>query len=181
MTAQFTQTSIAAAHVQPLLDGLFQEYFEIYHQVLSDHGKLAAYQDKQYHERHESEVLYQPPYGLFVTLNNGKQIIAMGAYKCYDHETAELKRIWTHPEFRKQGIAESVVLELERHAKAAGYKKIYLTTGFKQIAAVRLYLALAYQPLFQLNREFNFDHYGEDPYDGSLPFEKLLVREDAIS
>lgn len=180
MNTQFIPTSIAADHVQPLLDGLFQEYFEIYHHVLSKHGKLAIYQDKQHQERYEPAVLYQPPHGLFITLKNEDKVIAMGAYKRYDHETAELKRIWTHPDFRKQGIAEKVVLELEKQAEMAGYKRIYLTTGFKQIPAVKLYLALAYRPLFEVNNEFNFDHYGQDPYDGSLPFEKQLTYGDIV-
>jgi hypothetical protein len=46
-----------------------------------------------------------------------------------------------------------VVQELERRAVLAGYSQIYLTTGFRQPEAVRLYLSQGYQPQFDLTRD----------------------------
>jgi GNAT superfamily N-acetyltransferase len=64
--------------------------------------------------------------------------------------TAEIKRIWTHPALRQQGLAAKVVQELERRAVLAGYSHIYLTTGFRQPEAVRLYLSQGYEAQFDL-------------------------------
>jgi GNAT superfamily N-acetyltransferase len=82
--------------------------------------------------------------------------------------TAELKRIWTHSAHRRQGLGRAVLAELERRAAAAGYVRVYLTTGPRQPEAVGLYVAAGYTPLY-------------DPVavvqDGELvarPFEKWL-------
>jgi hypothetical protein len=40
-------------------------------------------------------------------------------YKPYDPQTAELKRIWTRSDLRRQGLALVVLQELERRCKAA--------------------------------------------------------------
>jgi hypothetical protein len=68
-----------------------------------------------------------------------------------------------------------VVQELERRAVLAGYSQIYLTTGFRQPEAVRLYLSQGYQPQFDLNRDP--EEYSQPPFDGRLRFTKTLVRE----
>ncbi len=79
--------------------------------------------------------------GLFIVLEREGEIIATGAYKPKDRHTAEIKRIWTHRRLRQQGLAAKVVQELERRAVLAGYSHIYLTTGFRQPEAVKLYLS----------------------------------------
>ncbi len=76
---------------------------------------------------------------------------------------------------RQQGLAGRVVQELERRAVLAGYSQIYLTTGFRQPEAVRLYLSQGYQPQFDLNRDP--EEYSQPPFDGRLRFTKTLVRE----
>lgn len=81
------------------------------------------------------------PQGLFIVLERDGEIIATGAYKPFDEHTAEIKRIWTNKTLRQQGLAARVVQELERRAVLAGYSHIYLTTGFRQPEAVRLYLS----------------------------------------
>ncbi len=84
---------------------------------------------------------YLPPQGLFIVLEREGEIIATGAYKPKDRHTAEIKRIWTHRRLRQQGLAAKMVQELERRAVLAGYSHIYLTTGFRQPEAVKLYLS----------------------------------------
>jgi polar amino acid transport system permease protein len=59
-----------------------------------------------------------------------------------------------------------VLAELERTAAAAGYRRLYLTTGPRQPEAKGLYLAAGYTPLFDVTA---------DPMTiGPLPFEKPL-------
>ena len=180
MQEKFIQMPVDVPEAQPLLDQLFAEYEEIY-------GDFFARQDAQviderkkatHRERYEGAEDFLPPHGLFVVLKRDDEVIAMGAYKRYDAETAELKRIWSHRNLRKQGLAAKIVKELERCALAAGYRKIFLTTGFKQIPAVKLYLSLGYEPQFELTPDFNFDRYIGAPLHGGLPFRKTLLQKE---
>ena len=72
-------------------------------------------------------------------LERDGEIIAMGAYKPYDPQTAELKRIWTRSDLRRQGLALVVLQELERRALQAGYQRPFPTTGLRQPPAGRRY------------------------------------------
>ena len=89
--------------------------------------------------------------------------------------TAELKRIWTRGDLRRQGLAQRVLQQLETLALAQGYRRLYLTTGFRQPEAVGLYLSNGYQPQFDLNRDP--EEYSQPPFDGRLRFTKTLIRE----
>ncbi|AUX93439.1 GNAT family N-acetyltransferase [Mixta gaviniae] len=156
----FREVSPEAPELQPILTGLFAEY-------------AARYGD--YFARHQEPELtewYLPPQGLFIVLERDGEIIAMGAYKPFDAETAELKRIWTRGDLRRQGLALLILQELERRALAAGYRQVYLTTGFRQPEAVRLYTGHGYQPHFDLNCDF--ERYSQPPHDGRLRFTKII-------
>ncbi|MEV4012437.1 GNAT family N-acetyltransferase, partial [Nonomuraea angiospora] len=83
----------------------------------------------------------------------------------YDAATAEVKRVWTHPRHRREGLGRLVVRELEREAAGRGYRRIYLTTGPRQPEAVRLYLASGYDPQFDV---------ADRPARGPLAFVKDL-------
>lgn len=71
--------------------------------------------------------------------------IAIGAYKEYDVETAEIKRMYTLPEHRSKGIATKVLTELESWAKEENYKTALLETGHLQKDAIYLYQKLEYK------------------------------------
>lgn len=71
--------------------------------------------------------------------------VAIGAYKEYDAETVEIKRMYTHPEYRGQGIAKAILTELENWAKEEGYTMAILETGYMQEDAIGLYQKLGYQ------------------------------------
>ncbi len=84
----------------------------------------------------------------------------------YDDVTAEFKRIWTHSDLRRQGLARKVLKELEAQAHRQGYKRVYLTTGFRQPEAKELYLRNGYTALFDVS--------ADPEIYGTLPFEKNL-------
>jgi GNAT superfamily N-acetyltransferase len=71
--------------------------------------------------------------------------IGIGAYKEYDSKTAEIKRMYTRPEYRGQGIAKAIITELEHWAKEEGYTIAILETGHLQKDAIGLYQKLGYQ------------------------------------
>jgi polar amino acid transport system permease protein len=106
------------------------------------------------------------PRGAFVLLHEDDRLVAGGAFKPYDDDTVELKRIWTAPEHRGRGLAALVVAELEAEARRRGFRRVYLTTGPRQPEAVRLYRRAGYTPLYDTARP------AEEV--GIHPFEKLL-------
>lgn len=73
-----------------------------------------------------------------------KTAVGIGAYKEYDSETVEMKRMYTLPEFRGKGIASKILTELELWAKEENYKIAVLETGFMQKEAISLYQKLGY-------------------------------------
>lgn len=65
--------------------------------------------------------------------------IGCGAFKKYDDETVEIKRMFVRPEYRGKGIAGIILTELENWASDVGFKFAVLETGKKQPEAIRLY------------------------------------------
>ncbi|MBV8966304.1 MAG: GNAT family N-acetyltransferase, partial [Mycobacteriaceae bacterium] len=70
-----------------------------------------------------------------------------GAFRRFDAETAELKRIWTDGRFRRRGHARALLAALEADIVARGYRRVYLTTGDRQPEAEALYVSAGYTRL----------------------------------
>lgn len=159
MTDAFIRSSHHDAAAQPLVEALIREYDGRYGANSRPGGARAEL------FRYPAEA-FRPPLGDFVLLQRDGRTIAGGAFMSHDDETAEFKRIWTHDDVRRQGLAERVVAELEARAAALGYSRAYLTTGFRQPEATALYLKLGYRPLF--------DVLADPALYRSLPFEKWI-------
>lgn len=71
--------------------------------------------------------------------------VGCGAFKEYESETAEIKRMYVPPEKRGQGIAGQILIELETWAKESDFTKTILETGKKQPEAIRLYEKSGYK------------------------------------
>ncbi|MER7707517.1 GNAT family N-acetyltransferase [Kitasatospora sp. NPDC097605] len=140
---------------EPLVRELTEEYVRRYGP--GAHEEMTRYPADSWAESHG---------GVLLLLLEDGEPVAGGAYKRLDDRTAELKRMWTHSAHRRRGLATRVLAELERTAAAAGYHRIFLTTGPRQPEARNLYLANGYTPLFDV---------AADPLTiGPLPFEKHL-------
>jgi putative acetyltransferase len=61
-----------------------------------------------------------------------------------DSSTAEIKRMWTDPAYRRRGLARRVLDLLEAEAAARGYRRRRLETGLAQPEAVALYEAMGW-------------------------------------
>jgi putative acetyltransferase len=70
--------------------------------------------------------------------------VGCGAFKEFDTETVEIKRMFVLPDFRGKGIATSVLHELETWATEVNYKAAILETGKKQPEAIALYQKMGY-------------------------------------
>ena len=67
-----------------------------------------------------------------------------GSMKPYTNDTIEIKRMFTTPESRGNGIATTILNELEKWTVELGLKACILETGIKQTEAISLYRSLGY-------------------------------------
>lgn len=149
MSERFLYTSTLDPLARPLFDGLEQEYGSRYHDVIKRIGGSARDELQRYPAEE-----FALPHGAFLLLLRDGQAIGGGAFMRHsDPGTAEFKRVWTDPTLRRQGIARRVLDELEEQAERQGYRRIYLTTGFRQPEAVGLYLKHGYTALFDLRAD----------------------------
>src|SRR5215216_2336149 len=74
-----------------------------------------------------------------VVVYQNESAVGCGAFKKFDDEAVEIKRMFVRPEYRGKGIAGIVLTELENWAGEAGFKFAVLETGKKQPEAIRLY------------------------------------------
>ena len=98
------------AEVEPLLAGLTDEY------------------DNRYGENIEmsraSPEEFDPPGGLFIVLVDGSTTTAGGGFRRHDEQTCEVKRMWTSPQYRRRGLAITVLRALEDSARDVGYDRV---------------------------------------------------------
>lgn len=71
--------------------------------------------------------------------------VACGAIKQFSPTVMEVKRMFTSEKARGQGIATTVLAELEKWAAELGNSAVVLETGKKQPAAVALYKKCNYK------------------------------------
>ncbi len=110
---------------------------------------------------------FNKPVGLdpLVAYSDGKAV-ACGAIKELQPGVAEIKRMFTLPEYRGQGVASRLLVALEERARSKGFRECWLETGMKQVDAVALYRKNGYAVI---------PNYG--PYEGvaySICFRKVL-------
>ncbi len=65
--------------------------------------------------------------------------IACGAFRPVDETTIEIKRMYTVPSYRNQGIGKKILLELEHWARREGFSVSILETGINQPEAIAAY------------------------------------------
>lgn len=73
--------------------------------------------------------------------------VGCGAFKKYDAQSVEIKRMFVKKEFRRKGIAEKILKELEQWAKESGFSECVLETGKRQPEAIRLYQKSGYEKI----------------------------------
>ncbi|WP_416409155.1 GNAT family N-acetyltransferase [Agrobacterium rosae] len=159
MADTIVRSSLLEQAAQPLIDGLASEYDKRYGADSRPGGARAEIL------RYPVQA-FRPALGDFLLIERDGQTIAGGAFMSHDDETAELKRIWSRDDLRRQGLARRIVLALEANAAELGYTRTYLSTGFRQPEATALYISLGYRPLF--------DTTVDPRLYRSLPFEKFI-------
>lgn len=70
--------------------------------------------------------------------------IGIGAFRKYNDNTVEIKRMYVVSEYRGKGYAGNILNELEKWAVENKYSSAVLETGKKQSEAISLYLKNGY-------------------------------------
>ncbi len=73
--------------------------------------------------------------------------VACGAFKKFNDNSVEIKRMFTSLEYRGKQVATGILKELETWAKEIGYTSCVLETGKRQVAAVKFYNKNGYQEI----------------------------------
>ncbi len=79
-----------------------------------------------------------------VVIVNEKVPTACGAFKDYNSDSVELKRIFVKKDQRRRGLARLLINKLEELAKEKGYQYAMLETGIMQQEAISLYINMGY-------------------------------------
>ena len=95
--------------------------------------------------------------------------VACGAIKEFESKKTEIKRMYTLPEFRGQGLATYVLNTLELWAEELGYDYTVLETGKRQPEAIALYTKNNYSIIP------NYGQYAG--VENSVCFEKQLPKK----
>lgn len=116
-----------------------------------DFVKLTKLLDDDLNERYGQKQEQYNKYNKLDGINNAVVIfidkvpIACGAFKKYDNETVELKRIFVTKENRGQGLSKIIVNKLEEAAITSGFRFAVLETGKNQPEAINLYKNAGYE------------------------------------
>ena len=138
----------------------------------TDFIHLVKYLDSELAERDGEDTAFYSQYNNIDVLKHtvvaykNDIAIGIGAFKKFNNEAVEVKRMYVRHENRRDGVAIKILTELELWAKDLSYKKCVLETGKRQFEAVNFYKKNGYKII---------SNYG--PYidvENSLCFEKDL-------
>ena len=95
-----------------------------------------------------------------------EQAIGCGAFRKFDANTVEIKRMYVKVTYRGSGVANTVLSFLEEWASEEGFTKCVLETGNRQIDAIKFYKKSGYRSIT------NYGQYAQ--MEDSNCFEKLV-------
>lgn len=137
-----------------------------------DFVRLVQLLDRELAERDGAEHAYYAQFNGIEALDQvvlafvGENAIGCGAFKPFDADAVEIKRMYVTLEHRGKGVAQHLLKALEAWAGESGFERCVLETGSRQTEAIRLYTKAGYGRI---------ENYG--PYlgvDNSRCFEKRL-------
>jgi putative acetyltransferase len=117
-----------------------------------DFQKLCALLDTDLNRRYDIiQDLYTPyntlqPVSTALIAYDEETPVACGCFKGME-STVEIKRMYVHPAYRRQAVAQYILELLEQWAMALGYNQAILETGLRQPESIRFYEKMGYTPI----------------------------------
>jgi putative acetyltransferase len=84
------------------------------------------------------------PRAAFIVARIDGEAVGCGALRPLDAHSVEVKRMYTRPAYRRKGVGQAILAEMERLALEFGYTTIKLQTGPRQPFAAALYELVGY-------------------------------------
>ncbi len=97
----------------------------------------------------------RPPHGAFIVVTSDGATVGCGALKRIDDTTAEIKRMWIHPDWRGLGLGRRLLVELEDVARRIGRRRVVLDTNETLTEAIAMYERAGYRAV---------ERYNDNPY-----------------
>ena len=156
---------LAAAFVAELLHELNERYRDV--DAAAEQDDIDLPDDDAYLAEVTPEMV-RPPNGVFLVAWLDGTPGACGAVKPLDSDPSigEIKRMYTRPAARRQGLSRALIEALERRAVDLGYRRLQLETGTQQPEAMALYEGHGW------HRIAPYGHYKDAP--DSVCFAKAL-------
>jgi GNAT superfamily N-acetyltransferase len=103
--------------------------------------------------------LVRAPKGAFLVAWRDDDAVGCGAVKPLDQDPAigEIKRMYTAPRARREGVSRTLLVALEARAAELGYRDLQLETGLAQPEAMALYESHGW------HRITPYGHYKDSP------------------
>lgn len=121
----------------------------------------AEQQQQQYNRFNQRDSIHD-----VIVIFRDEKPVGCGAYKLYDDNTVELKRIYVDESLRGLGLGKELVRRLEADARIAGFRFAVLETGRKLTSAIELYKKMGYKIIP------NYGQYADMP--GSVCMSKKI-------
>ncbi|MBQ6895305.1 MAG: ribosomal protein S18-alanine N-acetyltransferase [Clostridia bacterium] len=103
----------------------------------------------------EGDISNDKAYYVLVVSDN--RVIGYGGlYKVLNE--ADITNIAVHPDFRRQGLADKILLDIFNHCKSNGIKKIHLEVRESNIPAIRLYEKRGFVKLGERKNYYSDNH-----------------------
>ncbi|MCZ4121917.1 GNAT family N-acetyltransferase [Streptomyces sp. H39-S7] len=100
-----------------------------------------------------------PPHGLFLVARQDDVAVACAGLLLLPPATAEIRRVYTAPTARGQGIGALLLRELETRARDLGVTRMRLDTRDDLVEARRMYSRLGYKDVPAFNDDPHVDHW----------------------
>ena len=97
------------------------------------------------------------PLGVYLIGYDFDQPIGMAAHRPINESTTEVRRMYVLTCARRLGVARALLEKIEEHACLAGFSRLVLETGNRQLPAMKLY------ETYGFTRIEPFGDYKDDP------------------
>jgi hypothetical protein len=87
------------------------------------------------------------PRAAFIVARIDGEPVGCGALRPIDASSVEVKRMYTRPAYRRLGVAQAILAEMDRLASELGYTTVKLQTGPRQPEAAALYERVGYSSI----------------------------------
>jgi DNA-binding MarR family transcriptional regulator len=129
--------------------------------LTSYYDELARRFDHGFDPGEESFEEFRPPDGVMLLAVSEGEPVACGGVQRLDDRTAEIKRMWVHPDWRGAGLGGRMLRALEQAASDHGHAVVRLDTNSVLTDAVSMYRRAGYTEIARYNDNPYAHHWFE--------------------